>query len=165
MRLCPFTPEAWKKVEEHLGISKPKPRPTSYRLGTLRRTPGRWGIRHAKDGGDDFAIVAEDVFDSHGKPAIIGEFFEAIRHAEEKSREEALANARLSQAAPRLLEALCDMVSDRDCLRQATVDFAIRVIGEATSRFDDVSCSQCGRSFGPGDAGFSHCSDHEKRTA
>ncbi len=27
-------------------------------------------------------------------------------------------------------------------------------------RFDDVTCSQCGQSFGPGDHGFSHCSDH-----
>jgi len=27
-------------------------------------------------------------------------------------------------------------------------------------RFDNVSCSQCGRSFGPGDHGFSHCQDH-----
>lgn len=27
-------------------------------------------------------------------------------------------------------------------------------------RFADVSCSQCGRSFGPGDHGFSHCASH-----
>lgn len=27
-------------------------------------------------------------------------------------------------------------------------------------RFDNVSCSQCGKSFGPGDHGYSHCSDH-----
>lgn len=29
-----------------------------------------------------------------------------------------------------------------------------------TPRFPEVSCSQCGQSFGPGDHGFSHCSDH-----
>lgn len=26
-----------------------------------------------------------------------------------------------------------------------------------------VFCSQCGNSQGPGDSGFSHCSDHRKR--
>ncbi len=29
------------------------------------------------------------------------------------------------------------------------------------ARFPEVSCSQCGRSFGPGNSGFSHCEDHE----
>jgi hypothetical protein len=28
------------------------------------------------------------------------------------------------------------------------------------SRFSNVSCSQCGQEFGPGDHGYSHCSDH-----
>lgn len=27
-------------------------------------------------------------------------------------------------------------------------------------KFDEVSCSQCGRTFGPGDYGFSRCKDH-----
>ena len=29
------------------------------------------------------------------------------------------------------------------------------------ARFPEVSCSQCGQSFGPGDSGFSHCQDHK----
>lgn len=29
-----------------------------------------------------------------------------------------------------------------------------------SKRFENVSCSQCGREFGPGDHGFSHCQDH-----
>ena len=29
-------------------------------------------------------------------------------------------------------------------------------------RFQNVSCSHCGRDFGPGDAGFSHCEDHKR---
>lgn len=29
-------------------------------------------------------------------------------------------------------------------------------------RFENVSCSQCGNDFGPGENGFSHCSDHRK---
>lgn len=35
-------------------------------------------------------------------------------------------------------------------------------------RFQNVSCSQCGRDFGPGDHGYSHCQDHaapDKREA
>lgn len=31
---------------------------------------------------------------------------------------------------------------------------------ERTRRFRNVSCSQCGRCFGPGDHGFSHCENH-----
>ena len=31
------------------------------------------------------------------------------------------------------------------------------------SKFDNVSCSQCGRDFGPGDHGYSHCSDHRSK--
>lgn len=27
-------------------------------------------------------------------------------------------------------------------------------------RFENVSCSQCGHDFGPGDHGYSHCEDH-----
>ena len=29
-------------------------------------------------------------------------------------------------------------------------------------KFDNVSCSQCGESFGPGDSGYSHCEDHAR---
>lgn len=32
------------------------------------------------------------------------------------------------------------------------------------ARFPEVSCSQCGQSFGPGDSGFSHCRDHQPAT-
>ena len=32
--------------------------------------------------------------------------------------------------------------------------------GQNLPRFESVSCSQCGRDFGPGDHGFSHCSSH-----
>lgn len=31
---------------------------------------------------------------------------------------------------------------------------------DAAPKFADTHCSQCGRSFGPGSKGFSHCSDH-----
>ena len=48
------------------------------------------------------------------------------------SREEAEANARLIAAAPELLEALRDMVSDRKCLSEATVNFARAAIAKAT---------------------------------
>ena len=30
-------------------------------------------------------------------------------------------------------------------------------------RYENVSCSQCGRDFGPGDSGFSHCENHKQR--
>lgn len=31
-----------------------------------------------------------------------------------------------------------------------------------TPKFDKTSCSQCGQEFGPGDCGYSHCSDHKE---
>jgi len=42
------------------------------------------------------------------------------------------ANARLIAAAPELLEALQDMVSDHECLSKPTIDFARRAIAKAT---------------------------------
>lgn len=42
------------------------------------------------------------------------------------------ANARLIASSPQLLEALMDMVSDRYCLSEATVNFARNVIAKAT---------------------------------
>lgn len=48
-----------------------------------------------------------------------------------KDTDEGKANARLIAAAPELYEALCDMISDRDCLSEATVDFAQRAIAKA----------------------------------
>lgn len=33
------------------------------------------------------------------------------------------------------------------------------------ARFKNVSCSNCGHDFGPGDHGYSHCEDHEKEMA
>ncbi len=29
-----------------------------------------------------------------------------------------------------------------------------------TSRYENTFCSNCGREFGPGDHGFSHCENH-----
>ena len=43
---------------------------------------------------------------------------------------------------------------------RADFDAAVAKITGAAPRFPDVSCSQCGQSFGPGDSGFSHCSNH-----
>lgn len=46
--------------------------------------------------------------------------------------EEIEANASLIAAAPELLDALCDMVSDRECLSAATLQFARAAIAKAT---------------------------------
>jgi hypothetical protein len=36
---------------------------------------------------------------------------------------------------------------------------------EARARFPSTYCSQCGGKFGPGNEGFSHCSDHQPQEA
>ena len=33
------------------------------------------------------------------------------------------------------------------------------------ARFDKTHCSQCGREFGPGEHGYSHCDDHVRDAA
>ena len=35
---------------------------------------------------------------------------------------------------------------------------------KGSHRFSEVSCSQCGNSFGAGNAGFSNCTDHARLT-
>lgn len=37
--------------------------------------------------------------------------------------------------------------------------------GTRAARFANVSCSQCGREFGPGDHGFSSCESHRQKAA
>jgi hypothetical protein len=39
----------------------------------------------------------------------------------------------------------------------------VSATAERTYKFQNVSCSQCGGEFGPGDSGFSHCSSHDGR--
>ena len=37
---------------------------------------------------------------------------------------------------------------------------ARQVLDDLERKFENVSCSQCGKDFGPGFHGFSHCEDH-----
>ena len=41
--------------------------------------------------------------------------------------------------------------------------WVLRITKLPKYKFDNVSCSQCGRDFGPGDHGFSHCIDHNQK--
>lgn len=36
------------------------------------------------------------------------------------------------------------------------------IFSHASPRFNETYCSQCGKEFGPGDCGYSQCSDHDK---
>lgn len=45
-------------------------------------------------------------------------------------------------------------------LRAAMADLERQRKQETGLRFATVSCSNCGRAFGPGDHGFSHCDNH-----
>lgn len=46
--------------------------------------------------------------------------------------------------------------------RDADLDAMIdALLVDKKPRFENVSCSQCGRDFGPGDHGFSHCENHK----
>lgn len=80
------------------------------------------------------------------------------------------ANARLIAAAPEMLAALETLVAalpeDGEWAHFLDIKAAaIAALAKAKGipKFENVSCSQCGRSFGPGDHGFSHCKNHKGR--
>jgi hypothetical protein len=84
-----------------------------------KHTLGPWFLKKDIDTSDEWN--AYDVMTSD-KWAIAGI---------NKLRDEYKANARLIAAAPDLLEALCDMVSDRDCLSEGTIAFAKKATAKA----------------------------------
>lgn len=90
--------------------------------------------------------------------------------------------SRITSADPRKVETvkvvieyydrLLDVHSDRIAKDAANADFVMTVEDYQTLRnyifmmnrrpkFENVSCSNCGRSFGPGNHGFSHCDNHK----
>lgn len=48
---------------------------------------------------------------------------------------------------------------------KATFERVRREQRALTARFPNVSCSQCGQDFGPGDEGFSRCADHRSKVS
>lgn len=47
-------------------------------------------------------------------------------------------------------------------MENPTMHAAWKEAGKVVTKFPNVSCSQCGGEFGPGNHGFSHCEDHSK---
>jgi outer membrane murein-binding lipoprotein Lpp len=45
----------------------------------------------------------------------------------------------------------------------AAIARAEKAEAERDANFKNVSCSQCGRDFGPGNHGYSHCIDHTRK--
>ena len=65
-----------------------------------------------------------------------------------------------------LLAALNEILSFSADKRTADIARnAIRSLPASLHRFPNVSCSQCGHDFGPGDSGFSHCENHAGKPA
>jgi hypothetical protein len=52
------------------------------------------------------------------------------------------------------------MVTEARQCADAMLAYRRRIQNNAAPRFAETWCSQCGKSFGPGDSGYSHCSDH-----
>lgn len=75
--------------------------------------------------------------------------------------------ALLAQAVDRkgnvvMVEALPQMRSYLDALGFKWVTGSQGVwTRDGSPKYENVSCSQCGRGFGPGDHGFSHCDSHQ----
>lgn len=57
----------------------------------------------------------------------------------------------------------CDAALALDMIDAAT-DLMTNAKKEEEPRFENVGCSQCGQSFGPGDHGFSYCENHAGRS-
>ena len=90
-------------------MTKAKHTPAPWEYRDLGQKDGAWQVRaNARRGGTDMVEVC------------------TVYHWN------AEANARLIAASPELLDALRDMVSDRECLSQATIDFAKQAIAKAT---------------------------------
>lgn len=92
-------------------------------MSNLNYTPGRWGLvktRYPDESWDgDYEVLGQEC---GGTVAIVTRTYFG---------NEADSNAHLIKSAPMLYEALCDMVSDRDCLSGATIRFAKEAIAEA----------------------------------
>lgn len=88
-----------------------------------KHTPGPWEWNELDQ------LVATSVFDENygdeQRPVVIVETDSGFYPPRANDRP-------LIAAAPDLLEALLDMVSDRDCLSEATVKFARAAIAKAT---------------------------------
>ena len=95
-------------------------------MSSSKHTPGPWAIYNGcnvyPDNGDTKA--------RHHVAEVTPEGWQS-EHCD-ITPEEHKANARLIAAAPELLEALQDMVSDHECLSKPTIDFARRAIAKAT---------------------------------
>jgi hypothetical protein len=61
------------------------------------------------------------------------------------------------------LQSIADEVYDPWTNGAQAQRIALSALEPTTPRFAETFCSQCGGEFGPGDSGYSHCSDH--RTA
>jgi hypothetical protein len=58
-----------------------------------------------------------------------------------------------------------DINANQNAVYSALRAFSATVTALNMHRFRNVSCSQCGRDFGPGDSGFSHCENHQHLVA
>ena len=96
----------------------------------MSHTPGPWVAKYAADGRGDIGIVADS--------GCIAECFHEIRKKGERAHEECLANSRLIKTAPKLLEALQELVVEFKKLQGAwpfpnkALDKADSAIKEAT---------------------------------
>lgn len=86
----------------------------------MKHTTGKWLIDAAGNG--QITIIDDSMLNRH----IAYMPMDAMPEGEQE------ANACLIAAAPDLLEALQDMVSDRKSLSDATVEFALGTIAKAT---------------------------------
>ena len=94
-------------------------------------TPGPWSVRRwswpTEVTGSIHQVISADRFPTAFVPA-----WDEPNPGEVEASEEAKANAHLIAAAPELLEALQDMVSDHASLSAATLAFARAAIAKAT---------------------------------
>lgn len=49
----------------------------------------------------------------------------------------------------------------RTILLNGLLELTHKVEESMEPRYKEVYCSQCGKEFGPGDCGYSHCEDHD----
>jgi len=101
---------------------------------TDRFTPGPWSVD--VDGYDNEDIIKIIPHEVYGDFPIcnLGSVDNEGKEDCKDDAERIWADAYLIAAAPELLEALRDMVSDHQCLNKATLEFARKTIEKATGK-------------------------------
>ncbi len=126
-----------KEWNRRAHLSAPQPEPVAWRWRAKGATLWVYDPESEWMGAQGDAIEAEPLYAAPPKESVAPS---VVAHEQKLSSDEKGESDRATKAAT-------DPAGDAPQ-------------GETTFKFENVSCSECGQEFGPGDHGFSHCENH-----